>query len=197
MKNIFDIFKKFLIVVFIIFLMSNISSAEPLRVVHLPTIVVPGLEIERDIVDQVEVKISRALFIPAIENFQGVEYIPSSQSKNAMRNIFNNMQGSNTKSKLLRSMKPLAQNLNADFVVCAIIYQYEQKYFGSNLQSEAAIDMIIFDNRTDELINKNVEKNYNDLYKSLGTADSLLIECVTNLIDELQIKNRLMNHNLN
>lgn len=192
--------KKILLLVLAMMMISmNIVSAKTLRAVQLPLIITPNANVSVDTIKQIEVKISRAMFVPATENIQSIEYIPSYQSREALKKVMNNINGVNTGTKLMRAMEPLAEKLDADFIVCTIVHESKQEPeglggFGGRIKSDVAVDMILYDRLIDELLIKRSVKNYNNDFNVLAMSDALTIECVMNLIDELKIKNRLLKH---
>ncbi len=192
---------KFIIfAVFIAFLQIPISTtAAPIRLCTLPIIIAKNTEVSSDTLAQMQVKIARSLFVPLNGTLNKVEYIPSNQSTDVLQEIWSGFYNTNRMARLSDTLKPLAQRLNADIVVCTVLYNCNQMTSmtferGTHLVSNAGVEMMIFDNRTGRLTNRKITRNYNDDYSQYGTADALALDCLTKLIDELELRKRVLNY---
>ena len=186
--------KKFLtlIVLVIVMITSSNVNAQPLKVIALPVIITPQAKLNTSTRELMEAKIVRALFVPKTDKLPGVEYISSNQSKEALKKILHELDGESKKTKLLNAMEPLAKYFNADFVVSTVVFHSNQQVNGTKLNADAAVNMIVFDNRTGALMDRVARRNYQDDYISYGTSDSLAMDCLTTLINEIKIKERLL-----
>lgn len=189
----------FLIICAAIFPTSITKAQEPIRLVTLPIIITSQARASSDALNQMKVKIARSMHVPLNGTLKKVEYIPSTESSPVLQDIWSKIYQSNKKAKLKEAMKPLADELNADFIVCTVLYSCNEMTSMSMgfdhstlLQSNAGVEMILFDNRTGELINKKRSKFFNDEYSPRGTADALAVECLTELIEELKPRERML-----
>ena len=189
----------FLIICAAVFPMSITKAQEPIRLVTLPIIIASQARASSDALNQMKVKIARSMHVPLNGTLKKVEYIPSSQSSPVLQDIWSRIYQSNKKANLKEAMKPLAEELKADFIVCTVLYSCNEMTSMSMgfdhstlLQSNAGVEMILFDNRTGELVNKKRSKFFNDEYSPRGTADALAIECLTDLIEELKPRERML-----
>ena len=194
--------KKIILSIFLmcfIILPPTAMAKEPIRLVVLPVIISQNADIGSEALDQMNVKISRAMHIPLNGTLQKAEYIPSNISCPVFQEIWKKMYNNNKKSAIKDVMKPLAAELKADFIVCTVLYRCSQftsmsiSFDHSDIIfSNAGVEMIIFDNRTGELINKKKSRFYRDEYSPRGTADSLAVECLTDLIDLLKPREKML-----
>ena len=95
-------------------------------------------------------------------------------------------------------MKPLARELDADIVVCPVLLQYRQRVADSSTFGDTIIDsyarfqLIVYDRRTDNLIDKKSAQFYHESYHPLGTASMLSKICFDKIIDDSKIRHRIM-----
>ena len=189
----------FLVICVVMLPMSIIKAQEPIRLVTLPIIITSNARVSTDALNQMKVKISRSLHVPLNGTLKKVEYIPSTKSSPVLQDIWSKIYQNNKKAKLKEAMKPLAEELNADFIVCTVLYSCNEMTsismgfdHSTLLWSNAGVEMILFDNRTDELLSKKRSRVFNDEYSPRGTADALAIECLTDLIEELNPRKRML-----
>ena len=181
LKNLFST----LLMTVILIQASIVSAAEskPIRLATLPIIIANGVEISNDTVSEMQVKIARALHVPLNDTLKKIDYIPSSTSTVALQEIWSKSYSKNKLSTLSETMKPLAKKINADVIVCTVIYRCNQMTsfssgsFGeSHIISNAAVELIYFDNRTGELISKKFPQSYRGEYMRYGTSDFLALD---------------------
>ena len=89
--------------------------------------------------------------------------------------------------------------MDADIIVCPILRQYSQNTAISlsfsdetYISSHVRVELIVYDRRTDELIDKKASQMYHDTYHPLGTASMLAKICFDKVIDDSKIRNRIM-----
>lgn len=186
-----------------VFLQIRITSAaqgNPIRLITLPIIITSQVRVSDDTLAQMEVKIARSLHVPLNGTLKRVEYISTKESTAALQEIWSQLYRTNRNVHLKEAMRPLAKKLKADVVVCTVLYRCNQTYMTStnfshdaHLLSNAGVEMIIFDNRTGEITDKKSARTYRDEYSPYGTADYLAQDCLNKLIDELQLRHRVLN----
>lgn len=169
---------------------SSIASAEttPVRIARLPIIfqsTVPD-EVTRA---ELETKIERAIHIPLNGTLQLADYLPMKNSAQVLDDLW---QESKT-SKLQDVMRPLAQRLDADIIVCPVINQYSQFVMPSSwnetiLHSYVSVELIVFDRRNDTLTDKKAAQMYNDSYHPNGSASQLSKICFDRVIDASKLR---------
>ena len=183
--------KKFLIVLFALMLSVATAAAEskPVRIARLPIIFQSTIP-DDDTCAELETKIKRAIHIPLNGTLQLAEYLPPEDSAQVLNDIY--------QSNIQEAMRPLAQALDADIIVCPIIKNYIQHvsfsaFWGETiLISNVRVELIVYDRRTDELIDKKSSQFYQDSYSLRGTASSLAKICFDNVIESTQLHQRIM-----
>lgn len=170
-------------------LFAATASAQPVRIARLPIIfqcTIPDEETRAEL----ETKITRAIHIPLNGTLQLVEYLPPDESARALDDLWQNISAQNKKANLSDAMRPLAQELDADLIVCPVLKKYSQYVtmgFGWNSEtyiiSQAAAELIVYDRRSDELTVKKNSQIYNDVYSLRGTASALSKICFDKIIE--------------
>ena len=181
--------KKFFTALFVMILFAATASAQPVRIARLPIIfqsTIPDEETRAEL----ETKITRAIHIPLNGTLQLAEYLPPDESARALDELWQNISGQNKKANLSDAMRPLAQELDADLIVCPVLKKYSQYVtmgFGWNSEtyivSQAAAELIVYDRRSDELTVKKNSQIYNDVYSLRGTASALSKICFDKIIE--------------
>ena len=173
------------------------AAEKPLRLVRLPLIFQKNIP-DYDTCAVLETKISRAVAIPLNGTLKLVDYVNSETSSSELNNIWKKMRGKNKKLKLAETMRPLAKKLNADIIVCPILLRYSEYYvqfgvdFHSHLVSDVSAELIIYDRRTDELIDKKTSRRFNNSASKFGKASYLAADCFDRLINETNLKRKIM-----
>ena len=181
--------KKFFAALFVMILFAATASAQPVRIARLPIIfqsTIPDEETRAEL----ETKITRAIHIPLNGTLQLAEYLPPDESARALDDLWQNISAQNKKANLSDAMRPLAQELDADLIVCPVLKKYSQYVtmgFGWNSEtyivSQAAAELIVYDRRSDELTVKKNSQIYNDVYSLRGTASALSKICFDKIIE--------------
>ena len=191
--------KKFFVVMFMMILFATTAYAEskPVRIARLPIIFQNTIP-DYDTCAELETKISRAVHVPLNGTLQLVEYLPPKDSAKTFNELWQNIRSKNKKAKLQDAMRPLAQKLNADIIVCPILKKYSQHVSPSSgwngeshMISQVRAQLIIYDRRTDELIDKKDSQLYNDSYSPRGTASFLAKICFDNVIEDSNLRQRI------
>ena len=60
------------------------------------------------------------------------------------------------------------------------------------MTSQVRVELIVYDRRTDELIDKRASQFYHDSYHMMGTASSLAKICFDNVIEKTKLRQRIM-----
>ena len=171
--------KKFFTALFaLILLASTAQAAEPVRIARLPILIQSRMP-DIDTRTELEMKIARAVHIPLNNTLQLAEYIPTQESSQILSDLWQQLRAQNKKAKLAEAMRPLARALDADIIVCPVLLRYSQNVMNYSSWDETVIDsnaraeLIVYDRRTDELIDKKSSRMYNDSYHPQGTASAL------------------------
>ncbi len=192
--------KKFLSALIILMIFTTTCAAaekNPVRIARLPIIFkssVPDVETCAEL----EMKIARAVHIPMNKTLQVADYLSPEKSAQALNDIWQKMRAENKKARLSDAMRPLAENLDADIIVCPVLLTYSQHVsnfsgFGETyLHSSARAELIVYDRRTDNLIDKKVSRMYHDVLSTTGTADYLAKICFDKIIDDSKLRQLIM-----
>ena len=183
-------------VISILFL-TSLAGAEkiPLRVVRLP-IIFQARQPDYKTCEILETTIARASSIPLNGTLKLVEYIDSKESTAALNEILRQMQSENKKSKLKDAIKPLAEKINADIIICPVLHRYSEvkfqrgRFFETYLITDISATLIVYDRRNDELIEKKKTRSFHDSYNKFGTASYLAKDCFERLIDATQLRQK-------
>ena len=177
----------------ILMLMTSAAAASPLRIARLPIIfnsTIPDYETCAEL----ETKLARASHIPMNKTLQVAEYLPVKDSTQALQTLWQQMRSANKKARLQEAMRPLAQNLDADIIICPVLLSYSQHVdnltgFGETyLQSYVKVELIVYDRRADSLVDKKASQMYHDVMSTTGTADYLAKICFDRVIDETKLR---------
>ena len=180
----------------LILLTMSTASAQSVRIARLPIIFQSAIP-DDETCNELETKIERAVHIPLNGTLQLAEYLPPNDSAQVFNDIWSELRAQNKKANLSDAMRPLAQKLNADIIVCPVLNQYSQYVsfsFGWHetfLVSRAAAELIVYDHRTDELIDKKISQMQNDTYNLRGTASFLAKICFDRVIDDTRLRERI------
>ncbi len=176
---------------------SALAAKNPVRIARLPIMFLQNKPNE-ETSNALEVKLSRAVHIPLNETLQLAEYLPPLESAEKLQNIWQKMYAKNKKS-MPDAVKTLAKDLNADIVVVPILRQYSQYVMHSNFNFESKLasfvsaEMIVYDKRTDDLIDKKFSRSFNDNFSQYGTASYLASECFDKLIENTELRKTIHN----
>lgn len=189
--------KRFLLALMILMLMTSAAAASPVRIARLPIIFNSTIP-DHDTCAELETKLARASHIPMNKTLQVAEYLPTEISTQALQNLWQEMRGENKKARLQDAMRPLAQNLDADIIICPLLHSYSQHVdnltgFGETyLRSYVKVELIVYDRRTDNLVDKKAAQMYHDVVSTTGTADYLAKICFDKVIDETKLRELIM-----
>lgn len=185
--------KRFLLALMILMLMTSAAAASPVRIARLPIIfnsTIPDFETCAEL----ETKLARASHIPMNKTLQVAEYLPTKDSTQALQNLWQQMRSANKKARLQDAMRPLAQNLDVEIIICPVLLSYSQHVdnltgFGETyLRSYVKVELIVYDRRTDNLIDKKAAQMYRDAMSTTGTADYLAKRCFDKVIDDTKLR---------
>lgn len=181
-----------------LFLMPTVEAAEEhslARMARIPIILQSARIPDEETMASLETKLDRALHIPLNNTLPVAEYIPEAECVAALESILAEMERSGRRAKLKDAMKPLADRLQADIVVCPVLERYDQYSYMSFswhrdtvIYSTAAIELSGYERATDQVFHKKYGKSYNDEYSSWGTAETLANECMDHVIDEAGLR---------
>lgn len=188
--------KKFLTALFaLILLATTAQAAEPVRIARLPILIQCKMP-DVDTRTELETKIARAVHIPLNNTLQLAEYIPTQESAPILSDLWQQLRAQNKKAKLADAMRPLARALDADIIVCPVLLRYSQysapAWDEMIINSYARAELIVYDRRTDTLIDKKSSRMYHDSYHPQGTASALAKICFDNVIDATKLRHLIM-----
>ena len=186
--------KKFLAALIVLILFAATVSAEsmPVRIARLPIIFQSTIP-DADTCAGLETKIERAIHIPLNGTLQLAEYLPPKDSAQTLNDLWQDMRAENKKAKLADAMRPLAQKIDADIIVCPILKDYSQvvmfaAWNDTILHSYVCVELIVFDRRDDTLTDKKASQSYNDSYHPHGSAAQLSKICFDRVIDSTKLR---------
>lgn len=191
---------KFFVTIFILMTMIfSVAEAanKPVRVARLP-ILFNHRQPDKEALAFLETKISRAVIIPLNGTLKLANYLEPEKSAFELNNIWQKMRAQNRKLKLAETIRPLADKLNADIVICPILLHYSEFSIqaGPNFEtrhvSNVSAELIVYDRRTDEFIDKKTSRSYNDSASPYGKASYLAADCFDRLITETKLKRKFM-----
>lgn len=187
--------KRFLTLLLVVFVsLSSIAMAakSSIKIARLPII------IQKNVLDNktsaiLETKLARASIIPQNNTLKIAEYIPPKTSQKVLGDIWQKMYAQNNKVKLSDAIKVLAEDLDADIIICPILKNYIQStHHSSNmktlLSTTVSAEMIVYDKTTGDLIDKKVSRRFDSDYSKFGTASYLAGECFEQLIKDTELR---------
>lgn len=192
------------ILAFMIFLSAPVFAEEisgekiPLRLARVPIIFQSGIPDEETIL-KLETRITRAVHIPLNGTLKLVEYLDPDESLIELKKIFATIRAENRKAKIQDAVKPLAETLDADIVVCPILITYHEYVDGisginweTKIFSSVEVGLAVYDGRTDELIYKKSSRSYGGGASAFGYASRLAEDCFDNVIASTGLKQKIM-----
>ena len=192
--------KKFLLLSLALILsLTSVAEAAktPVRIARLPIIFNSTIP-DYDTCAELETKLSRASHIPMNKTLQLAEYLPAKDSSQALQNLWQQIRSENKKARLQDAMRPLAEKLNADIVICPILLSYNQyvdnlaSFDETYIHSQARAALIVYDRRNDNLVDKKASQMYNGAISTIGTADYLAKICFDKVIDDTKLRRLIM-----
>ena len=190
--------KKFLFaLIAVLFVAAQVSAQAPVRIARLPIIFrsrQPDIQTRIDL----EVKLARAVHIPMNGTLKVAEYITPVDAAKVLGDIWQAMRTVNKKAKIQDAMRPLAEELDADLIVCPILLNYNETVGGAFTASETYLDsqvraqLVIYDRRSDSLVDKKTSRMYHDAMSRFGTAAFLATECFDRLIAETKLRETII-----
>lgn len=192
------------IVAFMIFLSAPVFAEEisgeknPLRLARVPIIFQSGIPDEETIL-KLETRITRAVHIPLNGTLKLVEYLDPEESLIELKKIFATIRAENRKAKIQDAVKPLAEVLDADIVVCPILITYHEYVDGisginweTKIFSSVEVGLAVYDRRTDDLIYKKSSRSYGGDSNAFGRSSRLAEDCFDNVIASTGLKEKIM-----
>ena len=192
--------KKFLLLSLALILsLTSVAAAAktPVRIARLP-IIFKSTVPDYDTRAELEMKIARAAHIPLNKTLKVAEFLPTKDSTEALDEIWQKMRSENKKARLQDAMRPLAEKLNADIVICPILLSYNQyvdnlaSFDETYIHSQARAALIVYDRRNDNLVDKKASQMYNGAISTIGTADYLAKICFDKVIDDTKLRQLIM-----
>lgn len=190
--------KKFLFaLIALLFVTAHVSAQEPVKIARLP-IILRAAQPDAETCAELETKLARAVHIPLNGTLQVAEYIPPADAAKVLAEMWKSMRAADGKVKIQAAMRPLAEDLDADLIICPILLQYSQNVGGAftsietYLSSQVRAELIVYDRRTDNLVDKKTSRMYRDAMSNFGTASFLAKECFDRLIDETQLRQTII-----
>lgn len=188
--------KKFLLALLALMMLTvSVEAAEPVRIARLP-IIFHSSTPDRDTCAVLETKIARAVSLPRNKTLHVAEYIPTKISTEALRDIWQRLRAKTNRPKPAEAIRLLAREVDADIVICPVLLQYSQRVMNDAngatiMDSTVQAALVVYDRRTDTLVDKRAAQSYHDNYHPLGTASALAKICFDNLIDATDLRRRI------
>ena len=190
--------KKFFFALTVLILFTATAHAEPVRIARLPIIFQSTIPDDKTCA-ALERQVERAIHIPLNGTLQFAEYLPPDESARVLNDLWSEMRTVDKKIKLAAAMRPLAEVLDADIIVCPVLLQYGEFVVGfaswlgeEILDSHAKVELIVYDRRTDELLDKKSSRMYHDGWSRLGTASHLATVCMDAVIAKTKLHELIM-----
>lgn len=189
--------KKIAITALILFLLAGAAQAAertPLRVARLPLVIRSYMQPDAKTIERLETKIDRALHVPLNDVLNAVEFLPEGECEEAFADVFAELKKNKRKAKLKEAMQPLAEQLNADIVVCPVLTDFDERIYmggwdmGLRIDSNAGVEIAGYDKRTGETFDKSRYRHYHDDYGTRGMAAYLAEECMDRAIDDAKLR---------
>ena len=184
--------KKFFVALAVMIFFASTACAQSVRIARLPIIFQSTIPDEKTC-DELETKIARAVHIPLNGTLQLAEYLDPKISAQTLNDIWQE----NKQTHLADAMKNLAEKIDADIIVCPVLKDYSQYVSFSAgwgetiLISRAEAELIVYDRRTDELIDKKKSQFHHDDYNLRGTASFLAKNCFDNVIESSGLRKKI------
>ena len=185
--------KKFLLALLVVMTLTvSVAAASPVRIARLP-IIFHDATPDKDTCAVLEMKIARAVAVPMNKTLKVAEFIPTKISTKALSDIWQRLRAKNGRPNPAEAIRLLAREIDADIVVCPVLLQYRQQITNAVnhdtiMNSNVRAAMIVYDRRTDNLIDKKAAQVYHDSYHPLGTASALAKICFDNVIEETNLR---------
>ena len=186
--------------ILILFLLPRTAGAAervPLRIARLP-VQVQSNTADDEAVNRLEIRLDQIMHVPLNGTLQAVKEIPGAQVEAALDEVLAQLRQTNQRVRLQDAMKPLADKLQADLVVCPVLKSYEQWTRMSwnwertqLLHSYVALDISGYDRSRDETFHQSGSRYFDDEYSSAGLAANLSLECLDELSASTDLRNRV------
>ena len=169
----------------------------PLRIARLP-VQVRCNTADAEAVNRIEIRLDQIMHVPLNGTLQAVKEIPGAQVAAAMDEVLSQLRQMHQRVKWQDAMKPLADKLQADLVVCPVLRGYEQRTEQNwswkhmpQLHSYVAMDIVGYDRSHDETFHKSGCRYFDDEYSPNGLAANLSLECLDELAASADLHNRV------
>ena len=170
------------------------EESRPVRIARVPIIFQRAIPDDKTCA-ALETKIERAIHIPRNGYLQVAEYLPQEETARALNDIWNKIRAADKKSKLADAMRPLAEKIDADIIVCPVLTNYYQTIIGfagwsgdEYMDSYAAVELIVYDRRSDDLRDEKTSRMHHDTMSALGTAPYLAADCFDRAIAQAKLR---------
>ena len=188
--------KKIFIALMMILFATTVTAqaAEPVRIARLPIIFHCTIS-DDGTRETLETKIERATHIPLNGTLQVADFLSPIESGCILEELWQKMSAADKKAKLADAMRPLAEKIDADIIVCPVMLSYGETIIGFSgwigeeiLDSRAEVELIVYDHRTDTLLDKKASRMYHDAWSNSGTASYLAAECFDIVIEQTKLR---------
>lgn len=160
--------------------------------------------VPRDTVGALEKKMDQALHVPLNGVLQAVAFVPEAEEEQALGEVLQELKAQNRHVRLKDAMKPLAEKLHADLVLCPVVAHYEEFetfggpwLFGGDdeviLHAYVTMELTGYDRRTDTVIHAARSDAWHDIYSPGGQANVLIQGCMDAVLQETGLHERVMN----
>jgi len=171
--------------------LASCTEAAPLRLAQYP--VIDRTWCPREVLMDLNARVSRATHVPLNGYLQMVEYLPGNELAAAMSEV-RREEGPKAKDKEL--LRPLAARLQADMVVLPILdgYQEWQRMSwrrGTIYHSYASVMLYVYDARTDEVVKKGASRFYDGETSTRASAAYLVREAMDEALHTSRLHERI------
>lgn len=171
-----------------------VEDERPLRVALLPLIDRTGGWLSRRMADELTERLEAELRLPLNDVMQWVVYVPEDEGETARDEM---LRAAGKKAKLETILPELAENLEADLVVCLEISScYERRFFRWNgemgIETVAALTLYGYDARKGREICEPAARFAYDDYHPSREADVLLLEALDEALRRAAFRAELM-----
>ncbi len=172
------------------------------QLARLPILVESSYGLEERVLEDLEVKMDRAVHVPMNGILHTVIYLPEEKCRKALEEVMAELRHKNPKAKLRDAMKPLAERLHADIVVLPVIKNYSQYTYmgfrwdgGSILCSDVRMVLMGYERREEKPIYEEESRFYHSEYSHWGRAEVLAGECMDRMLEKVNLYRMILHAN--
>ena len=186
-----------LLTAFLLFVLATTTTAAPLKIARLPLILGGFMQPDTKTVDILETKLDRALHVPLNSVLNIVEFLPEGECETALEEIMDERRRETGKRriKIKDVMRPLAEKLDADIVICPALTAYDEQIYpsfspshGMIVYANASVEISGYDKRTGKPFFKGSSRHSHDEYGARTNVAYLAAQCMDSAIEEANLR---------